>query len=119
MVREGLANGVLGGKAVIFVRAMAKLRMDGIEDLLGGRRNGWVGKSVVVVVHLDLALAQDTVLRRGSRGRGRGEGRRGSGRDDVDERPRPCVRVRLGNRREVGGGTRGQVGRRLGHLLKY
>lgn len=57
MVWDGLANGVLRGEAVILVRAMAKLRMDGVEDLLGGRGNEWVGKSVVVVVHLGLAFA--------------------------------------------------------------
>ena len=43
MVWDGLANGVLRGEAVILVRAMAKLRMDGVEDLLGGRANEWVG----------------------------------------------------------------------------
>ena len=62
VVRDGLANGVLGGEAVILVCAMAKLRMHSTEDLFGGRRNGWVGKSVIVVVHLDPALTQDAVL---------------------------------------------------------
>ena len=57
MVWDGLANRVLRGEAVFLVSAMTKLRMDGVEDLLGGRRDGWVGKSVVVVVHLGLALA--------------------------------------------------------------
>ena len=34
MVRDGLANGVLRGETVFLIRAMAKLRMDGVEDLL-------------------------------------------------------------------------------------
>ena len=34
MVGDGLANGVLRGETVFFIRAMAKLRMDGVEDLL-------------------------------------------------------------------------------------
>ena len=62
MVRDGLAGGVLGGEAIILVRAMAKLRMDGTEDLLGCRRSGWVGKPVVIVIHLGLALTEDAVL---------------------------------------------------------
>ena len=62
MVRNGLADGVLGGEAIILVRAMAKLRMNGIKDLLGRRRGGWVGKPVVIVVHLGLALTEDAVL---------------------------------------------------------
>lgn len=62
VVRNGLADRVLGGKAIILVRAMAKLRMNGIEDLLGRRRSGWVGKPVVIVVHLDRAFTEDAVL---------------------------------------------------------
>jgi hypothetical protein len=34
MVWDGLANRVLRGETVFLIRAMAKLRMDGIEDLL-------------------------------------------------------------------------------------
>ena len=56
MVRDWLADRVLGGEAVLLIRAMAKLRMDGVEDLFGGRRDAGVGKSVVVVVHLCLAF---------------------------------------------------------------
>ena len=62
VVRNGFADGVLGGEAIILVRAMAKLRMNGIEDLLGRRRSGWVGKPVVIVVHLDRAFTEDAVL---------------------------------------------------------
>ena len=64
VVRDGLANGVLGSEAIILVRTMAKLRMDRIEDLLGCRGSGWVGKSIVIVVHLCfcLALTEDAVL---------------------------------------------------------
>jgi len=62
VVRDGLADGVLGGETIILVRAMAKLRMNGIEDLLGCRRSGWVGKSVVIVVHLGHAFTEDAVL---------------------------------------------------------
>ena len=57
MLRDRLADGVLGGEAVLLVRAMTKLRMDGVEDLFGGRRDAGVGKSVIVVVHLGLAFA--------------------------------------------------------------
>ena len=62
MVRYGLPDGVLGGEAKILVRAMAKLRMDGIEDLLGCWGSGWVGQPVVIVVHLGHALTEDAVL---------------------------------------------------------
>ena len=62
VVRNGLADGVLGGEAIILVRAMAKLRMDGIENLLGCGRSRWVGKPVVIVVHLGPSLAKDAVL---------------------------------------------------------
>jgi len=34
VVWDGLASGVLGGEPVFLIRAMAKLRMDGVEDLL-------------------------------------------------------------------------------------
>jgi len=62
VVRDGFADGVLGGEAVILVRAMTKLRMDGIEDLLGCRGSGWVRKPVVIVVHLGVAFTEDAVL---------------------------------------------------------
>lgn len=56
MAENGLARGMLRGQAIYLVRAMAKLRMDSIEDLFRSRGNAWVGKSVVVVVHLGLAF---------------------------------------------------------------
>jgi hypothetical protein len=62
MVGNELARGVLRGEAVLLVRAMAKFRMDGTEDLFGSRGSVWVGKSVIVVVHLGPALAQNAVL---------------------------------------------------------
>lgn len=68
VVNNGLARGVLGGEAVFLVRAMAKLRMDGAEDLLRCRGNGWVGKSVVIIVRLELTPTQNAVLRRGGDG---------------------------------------------------
>ena len=57
VVGNGLARGVLRGEPVFLVRAMAKLRMDGIENLLRSRGDAWVGQPVVVVVHLGLAFA--------------------------------------------------------------
>lgn len=62
MVRDGFARGVLRGEAVFLVRAMAKLGVDGSEDLFRSRRNGWVGKSIVVVEHLRLPFTQYAVL---------------------------------------------------------
>ena len=62
MMRDGLANRVLGGETVFLVRTMAKLRMDGVEDLLRSGRNARVRKSVVVVVHLGFALAYNAVF---------------------------------------------------------
>lgn len=56
VVWNGLAGRVLGYVAVFVVRAMAKFRMKGIEDLFGGRGCVWIGKSVIVVVHLGLAF---------------------------------------------------------------
>ena len=56
MVRDGLANRMLRGEAVFLIRAMAELRMDGVEDLFRSRRDVRVGKSVVVVIRLDLAF---------------------------------------------------------------
>ena len=56
VVGNGLARGVLRGEPVFLVRAMAKLRVNGIENLLGSRGSAWVGKSVVVVVHLGFAF---------------------------------------------------------------
>ena len=62
VVRDRFADGVLGGEAVILVCAMAKLRMDGIEDLPGCGGSGWVGKPVVIVVHLVLAPTEDAAV---------------------------------------------------------
>ena len=57
MAGNRLAKGVLRDEAVFLVCAMTKFRMNGIEDLLRSRGSGWVGESVVVVVHLGPALA--------------------------------------------------------------
>ena len=62
MVWNGFADGVLGGEATVLVRAMAKLLLDGIENLLGCGRSGLVGEPVVIAVHFGPSLAKDAVL---------------------------------------------------------